>query len=112
LTERRTVWDFATAALPEQSPSVLHGGLVWVLRAYDGKDPRDLMLGLAPFHDCARRLGLDVPRVFNDAADAVGGEAAQVARDFGQRSDVTADAFAYAVESGLDGPMYRPHWPD
>jgi hypothetical protein len=112
LTERRTVWDFATAALREQSPSVLHGGLIWVLRAYDGKDPRDLMLGLAPFHDCARRLGLDVRQVFNDAADAVDGEAAQVARDFGQRSDVTADAFAYVVESGPEGPMYRPHWPD
>ncbi len=112
MTERRTVWDFATAALREQSPSVLRGGLIWLLRAYDGKDPRDLMLGLAPFHDCARRLGLDVGQIFNDAADAAGGEAAQVARDFGQRSDVTPDAFAYAVESGPDGPRYRPHWPD
>jgi hypothetical protein len=86
--------------------------LIWLLRAYDGKDSRDLMLGLAPFHDCARRLGLDVSRVFNDAADTAGGEAAQIARDFGQRSDVTPDAFAYAVESGSDGPRYRPHWPD
>jgi hypothetical protein len=73
---------------------------MWVLRAYDGKDPRDLMLGLTPLHDCALRLGLDIPQVFNDAADAVGGEAAQVARDFGRRSDVTGDAFAYAVEFG------------
>jgi hypothetical protein len=107
--ERRTVWDFATAALREKSPSALRGGLIWLLRAYDGKDRRDLMLGLAPFHDCARRLGLDVGQIFNDAA---GGEAAQVARDFGKRSDVTPDAFAYAVESGLDGPRYRPRWPD
>ena len=100
MTERQTVWDFATAALREQSPSVLHGGLMWVLRAYDGKDSRDVMLGLAPFHDCARRLGLDIRQIFNDAADAVGEEAAQVARDFGRRSDVTGDAFAYAVEFG------------
>jgi hypothetical protein len=50
VTELRTVWDFATAALREQSPSVLRGGLIWLLRADDGKDPRDLMLGLAPFH--------------------------------------------------------------
>jgi hypothetical protein len=112
LTERRTVWDFTTAALREQSPSLLHGGLIWILRAYDGKDWRDLKLGLAPFHDCARRLGLDVRQVFNDAADAVGGEAGQVARDFGGRSDVTADTFGYAVELGPDGPLYRPHWPD
>jgi hypothetical protein len=106
------VWDFATAALREQSPSVLRGGLIWLLRADDGKDPRDLMLGLAPFHDCARRLGLDVRQVFNDAADTVGGEAAEVVRAFGQRSDVTPDAFAYAVESDPDGPSYHPHWPD
>src|SRR5450759_1358553 len=63
VTERRTVWDFATAALRQQSPSVLREGLIWLLRASDGKDPRDLMLGLAPFHDCARRLGLDVSQV-------------------------------------------------
>ena len=112
MTKRRTVWDFATAALREQSPSILRGGLIWLLQAYDGKDPRDLMLGLAPFHDYARRLGLDVSQVFNDAAGTAGGEAAQLARDFGQRSDVTPDAFAYAVESGPDGPRYRPHWPD
>ena len=91
MTDRRTVWDFATAALREQSPSVLRGGLIWLLRAYDGKDPRDLMLGLAPFHDCARRLGLDVGQIFNDAADTAGGEGAQVARDFGRRSDVTPE---------------------
>jgi hypothetical protein len=112
LTERRTVWDFATAALRERSPSVLHGGLIWVLRAYDGKDSRDLMLSLAPFHDCARRLGLEVSRVFNDAADAVGGEAGEIARVFGRRSDVTPAAFAFAVESGPDGPRYSSHWPD
>ena len=48
MTERRTVWDFATVALREQSPRVLRGGLIWLLRVYDGKDSRDLMLGLAP----------------------------------------------------------------
>lgn len=85
---------------------------MWVLKAYDGKAPRDLMLGLAPLHDCARRLGLDVGKVFNDAADSVGGQAAQVARAFGQRSDVTSDAFAYTVEAGPEGPRYRQHWPN
>ena len=112
MTQRRTVWDYATAALREKSQSVLHGGLIWTLRMFDGKDPRDLMLSLAPFHDCARRLGLDVSQVFDDAAAAVGGEAGEVARVFGRRSDVTPDAFAYAVESGPDGPRYRSRWPD
>jgi hypothetical protein len=112
VTQRRTVWDYATAALREKSQSVLCGGLIWTLRMYDGKDARDLMLSLAPFHDCARRLGLDVSQVFDDAADAVGGEAGEVARVFGRRSDVTPDAFAYTVEAGPDGPKYLSHWPD
>ena len=107
MTQHRTVWDYSTAALREKSQSVLHGGLIWTLRAYDGKDARDLMLSLAPFHDCARRLGLDVSQVFNDAADAVGGQASEVARIFGRRSDVTPDAFGFTVESSPDGPRYR-----
>jgi hypothetical protein len=108
MTQRRTVWDYATAALREKSESVLHGGLIWTLRMYDGKDSRDLMLSLAPFHDCARRLGLDVGQAFDNAADVVAGEAGEVARVFGRRTDVTPDAFAYAVESGPGGPRYRP----
>jgi hypothetical protein len=48
VTQRRTVWDYATTALREKSQSVLHGGLIWTLREYDGKDARDLMLSLAP----------------------------------------------------------------
>jgi len=112
VTQRRTVWDYATTALREKSQSVLHGGLIWSLRAYDGRDARDLMLSLAPFHDCARRLGLDVSQVFNDAADVVGGDAGELARVFGTRTDVTPDAFAYAVESAPDGPKYRSQWPN
>jgi hypothetical protein len=68
------------------------------------------MVGLAPFHDCARRLGLDVVQVFTDAADAVGGQAGEIARVFAQRSDVTPEAFMYAVESTPDGPRYRSDW--
>lgn len=110
MNQRRTVWDYATVALREKSRSTLHGGLVWTLRAYDGKDPRDLMLSLAPFHDCARRLGLDVRQVFDDAADAVGGEAGELARVFGKRSDVTSECFMFAVEYSPDGPTYRSAW--
>ena len=80
------------------------------MREYDGKDPRDLMLSLAPFHDCARRLGLDVSQVFDDAADAVGGEVGRVARLFGRRSDITPDTFMFALESSSDGPRYRSAW--
>ena len=112
MTQLRSVWDFATTALRERSPSTLRGGLMWVLRNYDGKDPRDLMLSLAPLHDCAMRLGLDTAEMFDKAAESAGGPGADVAREFGRRSDVTPDAFAYRVENGPDGPRYRSHWPD
>jgi hypothetical protein len=47
-------------------------------------DARELLVALAPFHDCARRLGPDV------ASD-----------------DVTPQAFGFAVHAGQDGPQYR-----
>jgi hypothetical protein len=75
VSPRRTVCDFATAALRESSQSVLHSRLIWTLRGYDGQDARDLMVSLVPFHDGARRLGLDVSQIFDDAGDAVGGPA-------------------------------------
>ncbi len=71
------------------------------------RDERDLMLALAPFHDCARRLGLDVTNVFRSAAE----DGPQSLRDgvvaFGARDDVTLEAFGYTLVTGPDGPCYR-----
>jgi hypothetical protein len=70
------------------------------------KDWRDLLVGLAPYHDCARRLGLDPVALF----DAVAGEGPQTVRDlvryFGRRTDVTPEAFGYVVTDAPDGPRY------
>ncbi len=70
-------------------------------------DYRDLMVGLAPLHDCARRLGVDVAALFAEAAYVVGGEVGDVARGFGRRTDVTPEAFLYRVMDEPDGPAYR-----
>jgi hypothetical protein len=70
-------------------------------------DVRDLLVALAPFHDCARRLGLDVASVFDDAATAGPPSIAEAVRAFGRRDDVTPQAFGFAVHEGQDGPQYR-----
>lgn len=71
------------------------------------QDPRDLMVSLAPYHDCARRLGLDVALVFRSAADRGPKDLRSVAVEFGERDDVTLGAFGLELEDGVDGPEYR-----
>ena len=71
------------------------------------KDSRDLMMVLAPFHDCAQRLGLDVAATFRAAADEGPESLRRVVTQFGERNDVTPAAFGYAVVEGPDGPSYR-----
>jgi len=78
-----------------------------VLEVYLPLTDDDVMVGLAPFHDCVRRLGSDPAIVFDAAARSLGPELAEIARTFGRRSDVTPRAFGYAVEVQADGPMYR-----
>lgn len=83
-------------------------GLLAYMRACEPvTDWRDVLVGFAPFHDCASRLGLDPAWVFDVAADAVGREVADLARTFGRRTDVTRRTFGYTVVDGPDGPFYR-----
>jgi hypothetical protein len=63
------VIESPTRALRARAPEVLRAGLLRVLVEGEDewvKDWRDLLIGLAPYHDCARRLGLD-PVVLFDA---------------------------------------------
>ena len=99
----------ATAALRTGSVSLLKEGLIRFLRACDPvHDHRDVMVGLAPLHDCARRIGADPDALFQAAAHEVGGEAAEIASTFGRRSDITPRAFDYHLETSSAGPEY--HW--
>lgn len=100
------VLDIATEALRLRSADTLRSGLARVVRKASA-DSRDYMTALAPLHDCARRLGLDVESVFEEAALAGHGEAATIVREFGRRLDVTPEAFGFTVEDAPDGPEYR-----
>ncbi len=99
----------ASHPLREQSPEALVEMLVADLRAGEQewlKDERDLIVALAPFHDCARRLGLDVSATFRRAAEAGPARLRDAVIAFGARDDVTADAFGYEVVDGVFGPTY------
>jgi len=100
--------EVCTRALRLSWLPILSEGLVAYLRSCEPvQDARDVMVGLAPFHDCVRRLGANPGIVFAEAASSVGPELAEIARTFGRRSDVTPRAFGYAVEVQADGPTYR-----
>src|SRR5688500_3806362 len=93
----------ASQALRARSPDLLRQALRSDLRDGEAdwlKDTRDLMVALAPYHDCARRLGLDVATTFRDAADAGLERLRHVVAEFGARNDVTPEAFGFAVVEG------------
>jgi len=69
-------------------------------------DPRDMMLVLAPYHDCAWRLGADPARVFDVVASGAPASVRDMVRVFGRRDDITPEAFGFAVVETADGPEY------
>jgi hypothetical protein len=102
--------DVPTRALQERSETLLREGLLEFVADGEAEwleDPRDLMCGLAPFHDCARRLELDPVEVFDTAAAAGPASLADLVRDFGRRTDINETSFAYELQDTPEGPAYR-----
>jgi hypothetical protein len=75
-------------------------------RARWSADNRDLLVALAPYYDCAGRLGLDPATMFDQVAEAGPPELTAAVRDFGRRDDVTLAAFGWTVVETPDGPRY------
>jgi hypothetical protein len=98
-----------TRAPRERAPDLLREGLLHLLVEGEDewlKDYRDLLVSLAPYHDCARRLGLDPADIFDDVSDRGPVSLRKVVREFGRRTDVTPGAFGYVVTETPDGPRY------
>ena len=98
-----------THALRSKDPASLRAGLLRMLMEGGSQwslDPRDLMVGLAPFHDCARRLGLHPAAFFADVAAQSRPSVAQLVREFGARTDVTPSSFGFVVRETPEGPEY------
>jgi hypothetical protein len=103
-----------TTALRARSPERLREGfgrLVAAEARAKGWDPRDTMISLAPFLDCARRLGVDPAATLGPIA-AGGPEWFRATFDaFVRRTDVTLAAFGWSLVETPDGPAYRFAWP-
>jgi hypothetical protein len=98
--------DVATRALQTRSGELLRGELHRAVAAYDGRDDRDLMVSLAPLHDCARRIGLDAVALFDEAAASATPEVAVLLQHFARRADITPEAFGFALVGTADGRTY------
>jgi len=104
----------SSAALRERSLDRLQRGFGDYVEAEAlarGWGPRDAMINMTPFIDCARRLGHDPivalgpiattgPAWFRETFDA-----------FVRRTDVTLEAFGWSIVDTPDGPRYRFEWP-
>jgi hypothetical protein len=100
--------DAATRALRTDSKDLLRTSVVeYLLASMPVRDWRDVLVGLAPLHDCARRLGADPACFFDDSVRDLPAEVAELARTFGRRTDVTPRAFGFQVVEEPAGPAYR-----
>lgn len=99
-----------TRALRGQSAEALCEGLQRLLVEGEEewlKDWRDFLVALAPYHDCASRLGLDPAVLFSEVAEAGPPALKEVVREFGVRRDITPQEWGFAVADRPDGPRYE-----
>ncbi len=97
-----------TQALREGSVEQLRVGLVGVLERQGEavSDWRDLLMDLAPYHDCARRLGVKPAAVFEWVARKLPADVAGTVRALGHRDQLDPAEFGFAVVDDDDGPRY------
>lgn len=102
-------------ALREQSQERLTNAFVRFVRvetAHGSPDPRDTMIGLAPFLDCARRLGFDPAFVLGPVAAKLGpGWFQETFEAFVRRPDVNLAAFGWSLVETPAGASYRFEFP-
>ena len=103
-----------TSGLREKSLDRLQEGFrrhVARSSAQGSGDPRDEMLSLTPFVDCARRLGHDPAGILGPIA-AEGAPWVQATFEaFVRRTDITLAAFGWSIIETPEGPAYRFAWP-
>ena len=102
-----STWTDTTAALRTGSPEMLRRALLSQVHALAFADDRDVMMILAPYHHCARRLGVDPRALFDDVATGMAPDAAELLREFGARRDVRPRSFGFTLDKDADGPFYR-----
>jgi len=102
--------DEPTTALRQRSSARLLADLTAFMGAVEPEvaiDFRDVLVGFAPFYDCAIRLGIDPIQLFESAARDRGAPLRELATTFARRSDITLAAFGWQLVDRAGGPCYR-----
>lgn len=101
----------ATRAVREAVPGLLLKGLVGAAVAnYEIPDSRRVEVGLAVYHHCARKLGLNPADVFGQAADYATPALAAPLAAFGHRGDVALRNFGWQEIHTPEGIVYKFSW--
>ena len=101
----------ATLAVRRGDAEQLRLGLVGsVIANYTIPDKRNVDVALAVYHHCARKLELNPPEVFDEAAHFATDEMAARLRAFGRRTDVTLRQFGWREIRGEEGLRYKFEW--
>jgi hypothetical protein len=100
-------WDWLTRVARTGASDDLRSGLLERAPEWAQRDWRDLLMLLAPVHHVATRLGMDVQRLFDEAADGLPESAAARVADFGRHDHGSPGAFGFAVDETPEGPIYR-----
>lgn len=101
----------ATLAARSGDAEQLCLGLVGsVIANYDIPDKRNVDVALAIYHHCARKLELNPPEVFDEAAQYATEAMAERLRAFGRRTDVTLKLFGWREIRGEEGVRYKFEW--
>jgi hypothetical protein len=104
----------ASAALGAKSLDRLRTGFSRLVEAEStdrGWDPRDAMINMTPFIDCARQLGFDPAVVLGPIAATVAQWFRETFEEFVVRTEVTLAAFGWSIVETPKGPVYRFEWP-
>jgi hypothetical protein len=108
---RPRCFEPATLSLRRGSIELLQGELARYLAGAEREieiDWRDVLVNLAPYHDCARRLGADAVDVFDAASTGRPQATRDLAMTFARREDITLEAFGWVFRELPDGPCYEP----
>jgi hypothetical protein len=97
-----------TIALRIGDADLVHGGpLARCLATAQDADDRDVMIQLALHYVVAQRLGLSPVVVFGQVADRLpGGWLPELLRGFGDRQDITLEAFGWQELTTAEGPDF------
>jgi hypothetical protein len=95
----------------QESRDWLLSGLIGaVISNYVVPEKRNVEVGMAIFHHCARKLNIPPAEIFAEAARFAAFDLATRLITFGNRSDVILSKFGWQELQTADGVKYKFNW--